>query len=108
MLFELRRGRRCATLAAVAGLPQVGACVSRSLDVIDSSGLPHQLTPMGTIIEGEWDQVMAVVTARFERMRAGCSRISTSVRIDYRAGTGGRLKSKVASGGQTLGRKLSK
>ena len=27
--------------------------VARSLDIIDKSGLPYQLTPMGTIIEGE-------------------------------------------------------
>jgi uncharacterized protein (TIGR00106 family) len=85
----------------------VSAYVSRSLDIIDKSGLPYQLTPMGTIIEGEWAEVMAVVTACFERMRADCQRISTSIRIDYRAGPGGRLRSKVSSVEQKLGRKLS-
>jgi uncharacterized protein (TIGR00106 family) len=43
--------------------------VARSLDIIDKSGLPYQLTPMGTIIEGEWAEVMAVVTACFEAMQ---------------------------------------
>jgi len=85
----------------------VSVYVSRSLDIIDKSGLPYQLTPMGTIIEGEWAEVMAVVTACFERMRADCQRISTSVRIDYRAGPGGRLKSKVSSVEQKVGRKLA-
>jgi len=85
----------------------VSAYVARSLDIIDRSGLPYQLTPMGTIIEGEWAEVMAVVTACFEAMRADCDRISTSIRIDYRAGRGGRLKSKVDSIEQKLGRKLS-
>ena len=85
----------------------VSAYVARSLDIIDRSGLPYQLTPMGTIIEGEWAEVMAVVTACFEAMRADCGRISTSIRIDYRAGAGGRLKSKVDSIEQKLGRKLS-
>ena len=85
----------------------VSAYVARSLDIIDRSGLPYQLTPMGTIIEGEWAEVMAVVTACFERMRADCDRISTSIRIDYRAGHGGRLKSKIGSVEQKLGRKLS-
>ena len=37
--------------------------VARILDIIDRSGLPYQLTPMGTIIEGEWAEVMAVVKA---------------------------------------------
>jgi uncharacterized protein (TIGR00106 family) len=85
----------------------VSAYVARSLDIIDKSGLPYQLTPMGTIIEGEWAEVMAVVTACFEAMRAECNRVSTSIRIDYRAGPGGRLTSKVSSIEQKLGRKLS-
>ena len=50
---------------------------------------------------------MAVVTACFDAMRADCDRVSTQIRIDYRAGPGGRLKSKVESVEQKLGRKLS-
>ncbi len=61
---------------------------TRSLDIVDRSGLPYQLTPMGTIIEGEWTDVMAVVTACFDAMRADCDRVSTQIRIDYRAGPG--------------------
>jgi len=85
----------------------VGAFMARSLDIIDKSGLKYQLTPMGTIIEGEWAEVMGVVTACFEAMRADCNRISTSIRIDHRAGPGGRLKSKIDSVEKKLGRKLS-
>ncbi len=85
----------------------VSAYVARSLDIIDKSGLPYRLTPMGTILEGEWDEVMKVVTACFERMREDCTRVSTSIRIDYRAGKGGRLKSKIESIEEKLGRKLS-
>jgi len=81
--------------------------VARSLDIIDKSGLPYQLTPMGTVIEGEWVEVMAVVTACFEAMRADCDRIGTHIKIDYRAGSGGRMKSKVDAIETRLGRKLS-
>ena len=81
--------------------------VARSLDIIDKSGLPYQLTPMGTIIEGEWAEVMAVVTACFEAMRGDCDRISTQIKIDYRAGPGGRIKSKVDAIEGKLGRKLA-
>ena len=31
----------------------VSAQVARILDVIDRSGVPYRLTPMGTILEGE-------------------------------------------------------
>ncbi len=85
----------------------VSPYVARSLDIVDQSGLPYQLTPMGTIIEGEWHEVMAVVTACFERMRQDCDRVGTQIRIDYRAGPGGRLKSKVKSVEEKLGRKLA-
>ncbi len=85
----------------------VSAFVTRSLDIIDKSGLPYQLTPMGTIIEGEWAEVMAVVTACYEKMSSDCDRIATTIKIDYRAGASGRLKSKVASVEAKLGRKLS-
>ena len=81
--------------------------VARILDIIDKSGLPYQLTPMGTIIEGEWAEVMAVVTSCFEAMRTDCDRIGTHIKVDYRAGPGGRMTSKVDSVQQKLGRKLS-
>ena len=81
--------------------------VARSLDIIDKSGLPYQLTPMGTIVEGEWDEVMALVTACYQRMSQDCSRISTSMRIDYRAGKSGRLKGKIRAVEEKVGRKLS-
>lgn len=85
----------------------LSAYVARSLDIIDRSGVPYRLTPMGTILEGEWDEVMGVVGACFERMREDCKRISVSVRIDYREGKGARLKSKVDAIEAKLGRKLS-
>jgi len=80
--------------------------VARILDIIDKSGLPYQLTPMGTIIEGEWDEVMAVVTACFEAMQTDCERIGTHIKIDYRAGPGSRMKSKIDAVEKKLGRKL--
>ncbi len=86
----------------------MSAFVARSLDIIDRSGLPYQLTPMGTIIEGEWEQVLAVVTQCFKAMSADCNRIGTQIKIDYRAGSDSRLKSKVASVEQVVGRPLSK
>ena len=38
--------------------PSVSPWVSRSLDIIDQSGVPYRLGPMGTCVEGEWDEVM--------------------------------------------------
>ncbi len=80
--------------------------VARSLDIIDESGVPYQLTPMGTVLEGEWDQVFDVVKACYQRMSQDCRRISVSIRCDCRQGRSGRLKQKIASVERQLGRKL--
>lgn len=85
----------------------VSPYVARSIDIVDRSGLKYRLTPMGTILEGEWDEVMRVVRECHERMRRDCDRITTSIRIDYRAGASGRLDAKVRSVEDKLGRRLS-
>ena len=81
--------------------------VARILDIIDQSGLTYQLTPMSTIIEGDWNEVMSVVTRCFEALQPDCPRINTQIKIDYRAGSDSRMKSKIASVEQHLGRSLS-
>jgi uncharacterized protein (TIGR00106 family) len=85
----------------------VSRYVARILDIVDKSGVPYQLTPMGTILEGEWDVVMGVVTACFKHLAEDNTRIGTHIKIDYRAGPAGRLQGKVTSVEQKLGRKLS-
>ncbi len=84
--------------------PSVGAYVSRSLDIVDRSGIPYRLNPMGTVLEGSWDEVLGVVTRCFERMSQDCERISVAVKIDWRRGGGGRLTGKIASIERHLGR----
>jgi uncharacterized protein (TIGR00106 family) len=73
----------------------VSPYVARLLKVIRESGLQHQLGPMGTSIEGEWHQVMAVVTHCFEELSADCNRVYFTVKGDYRKKGKGRITSKV-------------
>jgi len=84
----------------------VSAQVARVLDVIDRSGIRYQLTPMGTILEGEWAQVMAVVSSCFDQLKTDCSRISVQIKVDYRAGTESRMDAKTERVEAILGRKL--
>jgi uncharacterized protein (TIGR00106 family) len=86
--------------------PSVSAYVSRSLDVVDQSGIPYRLNPMGTVIEGTWEEVLGVVTQCFETMRQDCERISVAIKIDWRRGHSGRLTGKIASVERHLGRRL--
>ena len=84
----------------------VGKYVSRSLDIIDKSGVEYRLNPMGTVIEGEWDRVFRVVKRCVEAMKKDCNRISVGIKVDYRKGHRGRLSGKVASIEKRLKRKL--
>ena len=84
----------------------VGKYVSRSLEIIDQSGVEYRLNPMGTVLEGEWDEVMDVVSQCYERMKKDCNRISCSIKVDYRKGKNGRLSGKVSSVEKRLKKKL--
>jgi uncharacterized protein (TIGR00106 family) len=76
--------------------------VARAVKIIRASGLPHTLTPMGSCIEGEWDEVMAVVARCFTDLRQDCDRINVSFKADYRKGAPGRMDRKLASVSQKL------
>ncbi|HEU68803.1 MAG TPA: MTH1187 family thiamine-binding protein [Candidatus Acetothermia bacterium] len=71
--------------------------VARCARIVRESGLPHQLTAMGTIVEGEWDEVLAVIRACHMAVRADVRRVSTLIRIDDREGPAGRLEGKIRS-----------
>jgi len=86
----------------------VSDIVSRSLKIIDESGVDYRLNPMGTVLEGEWDEVMDVVKKCYEKMSSDCDRISCGIKIDYRKGAKGRLESKIASVEKKLGKTLKK
>ena len=84
----------------------VSEYVARSLEIVADSGLPYRFGPMGTCLEGDWDQVMGVISKCYQRMSADCKRISVSIKIDARAGHDGRLDAKIKKVEQTLGRQL--
>ncbi len=75
----------------------VSPYVARVLNIIQDSGLPYLLTPMGTCIEGEWSAVMAVVDKCFQELKTDCNRVYLSLKADYRKGRTDGLHRKVAS-----------
>ena len=84
----------------------VGKYVSRSLQIVDKSGVAYRLNPMGTVLEGEWDDVLDVVRQCYECMKKDCPRISCTMKIDYRKGHQDRLSGKVSSVEKRLKKKL--
>jgi uncharacterized protein (TIGR00106 family) len=84
----------------------VSPYVARCLDIVDRSGLPYKLGPLGTCIEGEWPAVMAVIQECYEALAKDCNRISCTCKMDWRKSHSGRLIAKIEAVEKTLGRKL--
>lgn len=83
------------SMSPLGGGESVSADVARALEIIAASGLAYRLGPMGTCIEGEYDEVMAVVKRCLDDMRARHNRVTFSIKADYRAGATGRLDAKI-------------
>jgi len=75
----------------------MGTYVARVLSVVDESGLDYRLNPMGTVVEGEWDELLELLTRCFRVLEKESDRISVQVKFDYRKGVSGALESKISS-----------
>ncbi len=73
--------------------------VAEALKVIEASGLPYQLTPMATIVEGESvEEVTALIPKMYHALeKMGVGRVYSVVKFDIRPGKKDRLEQKVRS-----------
>ena len=86
----------------------VSQYVAECIQVVEQSGLDYELHSMGTIVEGELPDVLDVMQRCIETVARHSDRVSCSAKIDYRKGHTGRLKSKIESVEQKLGRSVRK
>jgi uncharacterized protein (TIGR00106 family) len=75
----------------------LGEEVAEVKKIIEASGLDHQLTAMGTIIEGDWEEVMDTVKKCHEKLKDSYERVETHIKVDDHGGKTGRIKGKVNS-----------
>ena len=73
----------------------VGEAVAAAVRVVRDSGLPNHTDAMFTTIEGEWDEVMAVIKAATDAILATAPRCSLVLKADLRPGVTDALNSKV-------------
>lgn len=86
----------------------VSKYVAKVIDIVDRSGLSYQLTSMGTLVEGGWDEVMEVIRKCHNTTRKLVPRVYTVITIDDRKGARGRLTGKVKSVERVLKREVKK
>ncbi|MHB1535270.1 MAG: MTH1187 family thiamine-binding protein [Acidimicrobiales bacterium] len=75
----------------------VGPAVAEAVRLVRQSGLANETNAMFTNVEGEWDQVMALLKACVDRVGQDAPRVSVVVKLDVRPGHEGALTDKVAS-----------
>jgi uncharacterized protein (TIGR00106 family) len=74
----------------------VSDAVADAVRVIRESGLPNETNAMFTNIEGEWDEVMAVVKEAVFRVAETSPRVGLVLKADIRRGfESGQLTAKV-------------
>jgi len=86
----------------------VGDQLAGVLKIVDASGLPYKVNPMGTVIEGEWDEVMALLRKCHEEIMKTGERAITTIAIDDRKGRTNRIEEKVKSVERRIGKALKK
>jgi len=74
----------------------VTEAVAAAVKVVRESGLPNETNAMFTNVEGEWDEVMAVVKRAVDVVAAVSPRVGLVLKADIRAGYEGQLSAKVA------------
>jgi uncharacterized protein (TIGR00106 family) len=98
----------CDVLVAFSVTPlgageDVGELVAEAVRVVRASGLPNRTDAMFTTVEGEWDEVMAVVKAATDAVAARAPRVSLVLKADLRPGVTDAMTKKVESVERHLG-----
>jgi uncharacterized protein (TIGR00106 family) len=88
----------CAFSITPLGLGEsVGGVVADVVRIVRESGLPNETNAMFTNVEGEWDEVMALLKRCVDAAAARAPRVSVVMKIDHRPGAEDMLHEKVAS-----------
>lgn len=86
----------------------VSQYVAECMKIVELSGVPYKINPMGTVLEGDYDAVMAVIRKCHLRIMEVCPRVITTIKIDDRKGVQNALKKKISSVEEKIGKQLKK
>ena len=96
------------SIAPLGAETHLSEAVAEILRIIDASGLPYEFHSMGTVVEGDWDDVMGLIGRCHKTMAAKYPRVSTAIKIDDSVGRAGRLRAKVESVERIIGKRLGR
>lgn len=76
--------------------------VAEAVAIVRASGLPNETNAMFTNVEGEWDEVMALIKACVMHVAEAAPRVSVVIKLDHRPGVEDALHHKVEAVEQRL------
>jgi uncharacterized protein (TIGR00106 family) len=82
--------------------------VARAMTIINDSGLDYRMNPMGTVVEGEWDELLTLLTRCYRDLEKDSDRIIIQAKFDCRKGVSGAIDRKSRSVEEKAGRQFSK
>ena len=90
--------------------PSLSSLLAEVAKIIDRSGLDYRVGPMGTVVEGDWDQIMQAAKQCHQALLQSAARVMTTIRIDDRRDKpgNGRIIQKVQSLESKVGKPLRK
>jgi uncharacterized protein (TIGR00106 family) len=91
------------TVLPLQGGRHISDEIAEVVKLIDASGLPYQLTPSGTCIEGEWETVMPLIQRCHHMVRSMSSHVVTVIKIDDELGRDHQLTRNVTVIEQKIG-----
>jgi uncharacterized protein (TIGR00106 family) len=83
------------SVTPMGGDDSVSATVAEVVREVRASGLPNETNAMFTNVEGDWDEVMALIGRCVDLAAARAPRVSLVVKVDHRPGHVGALRTKV-------------
>ena len=86
----------------------ISADLADLVKIIDASGLDYRLTPTGTVIEGDWDELMDLAKHCHNTMRDKTERVITLMKLDDYEQRTGRLTAAVNSVEEKVGKPVKK
>ncbi|MBX7161741.1 MAG: MTH1187 family thiamine-binding protein [Acidimicrobiia bacterium] len=75
----------------------VSSQVAEAVRLVRESGLPNETNAMFTNVEGDWDEVMALIGRCVERVGEAAPRVSVVIKVDSRRGAENVMESKMSS-----------
>lgn len=96
------------SIVPVGSGSSIGDRLADVLKIVDTSGLSYKVNPMGTVVEGEWDELFKLIKKCHMTAMKKEERVITTISIDDRKGKPARIDQKVKSVEKRLGKTLKK